>query len=98
MLSSLSLLQLQSIHHANALKTVLAGLINGISVVVFITHDKVYWPLAIPMIASAMLGGWLGAAWARKLDRHVVRRIVITIGCALTTWYFAKEFLFSSYT
>jgi uncharacterized membrane protein YfcA len=49
------------------------------------------------MIASAMLGGWLGAAWARKLDRRVVRRIVITIGCILTTWYFAKEFLLSAY-
>lgn len=93
MLSSLSLLQLGSIHQANALKTILAGLINGVSVVVFVAHNKVYWPLALPMIASAMLGGWLGANWARKLDRRIVRRVVITIGVILTVWYFFKEFV-----
>ncbi|MFM7056052.1 MAG: sulfite exporter TauE/SafE family protein [Planctomycetota bacterium] len=93
MLSSLSLLNLGNIHQINGLKTVLAGLINGVSVVVFIANDKVYWPLAVPMIVSAMLGGWLGAAWARKLDRRIVRRIVIAIGLVLTAWYFIQEFL-----
>lgn len=93
MLSSLSLLNLGSIHQVNGLKTILAGLINGVSVVVFVANDKVHWPLALPMIASAMLGGWLGAAWARKLDRLYVRRIVITVGVVLTIWYFIREFL-----
>jgi uncharacterized membrane protein YfcA len=95
MLSSLSLLNLGNIHQVNGLKTILAGLINGVSMVVFVANDKVYWPLAVPMIASAMLGGWLGAAWARKLDRRIVRRIVIAIGLVLTTWYFIQEFLLS---
>lgn len=92
MLSSLSLLNLGNIHQVNGLKTILAGLINGVSVVVFIANDKVYWPLGLPMIASAMFGGWLGAAWARKLDRRIVRRIVISIGVVLTAWYFLQEF------
>ena len=96
MLSSLSLLQLGSIHQVNALKTILAGLINGVSVVVFVAHNKVYWPLAVPMIASAMLGGWLGAYWARKLDRRIVRQIVITIGITLTAWYFLRECFLST--
>jgi uncharacterized membrane protein YfcA len=60
--------------------------------VVFVANDKVYWPLAVPMIASAMLGGWMGAAWARRLDRRVVRRMVIAIGVVLTTWYFIQSF------
>ncbi len=95
MLSSLSLLNLGNIHQINGLKTILAGLINGVSVVVFIANGKVYWPLAVPMIASAMFGGWLGAAWARKLDRRIVRRMVIGIGLTLTAWYFIREFLIS---
>jgi uncharacterized membrane protein YfcA len=92
MLSSLSLLNLGTIHQVNGLKTILAGLINGVSMVVFVANDKVYWPLAVPMIASAMLGGWMGAAWARRLDRRVVRRMVIAIGVVLTTWYFIQSF------
>ncbi len=93
MLSSLSLLNLGNIHHVNGLKTVLAGLINGVSVVVFVGTGKVNWALAIPMIASAMLGGWLGASWARKLDKKIIRRMVICIGVVLTVWYFGKTWL-----
>ncbi len=93
MLSSLSLLNLGNIHHVNGLKTVLAGLINGVSMVVFVTSGKVNWPLAIPMLISASFGGWLGATWARKLDKTLVRRIVISIGIVLTTWYFAQQWI-----
>ncbi len=93
MLSSLSLLNLGTIHQVNGLKTVLAGLINGVSVVVFIANGKVDWSLAVPMIVSAMLGGWLGAVWARRLDRRVVRRVVIGLGITLTVWFFGRMLL-----
>jgi uncharacterized membrane protein YfcA len=91
MLSSLSLLNLGTIHQVNALKTVLAGMINGISMVVFIANGKVHWPLALPMVVSAVIGGWLGAVWTRSLDKLMVRRIVIGIGLVLTVWYFGKQ-------
>jgi uncharacterized protein len=93
MLSSLSLLNLGNIHHVNGLKTVLAGLINGVSVVIFVWTGNVKWDLAIPMILSAIIGGWLGASWARKLDKRIVRRVVITIGITLTVWYFAQRWM-----
>ncbi len=95
MLSSLSLLQLGNIHHVNGMKTILAGLINGIAVVVFVISGNVDWQLAIPMLVSASIGGWLGAILARRLDRTLVRRIVIGIGISLTTWYFAQQWYFS---
>lgn len=91
MLSSLSLLNIGSIHHVNGLKTVLAGLINGVSVLIFIGTGKVNWPLAVPMILAAMLGGWLGARWARRLDKRLVRQIVIGIGVVLTCWFFGQS-------
>jgi uncharacterized membrane protein YfcA len=90
MLSSLSLLQIGNIHHVNGLKTILAGLINGASVVVFIQQGVVYWKFAIPMVIAASIGGWLGAAGARTLDKRLVRRLVITIGLVLTVWYFSQ--------
>ena len=92
MLSSLSLLNIGNIHRVNGLKTVLAALINGASVVVFVYQGVVDWKLAIPMVIAASLGGWLGAASARKLDKQLVRRLVIAIGLILTTWYFGQSF------
>jgi hypothetical protein len=38
----------------NALKTVLGSCINGISVIVFIAEQKVFWPYALPMAAAAI--------------------------------------------
>ncbi len=93
MLSSLSLLNLGSIHQVNGLKTVLGGLINGVSVIIFVSKGKVYWTYAIPMIVAAIIGGWMGASWARKLDKRIVRRLVITIGVVLTVWYFAQRWM-----
>jgi uncharacterized membrane protein YfcA len=58
-------------------------------------EGKVDWSLAVPMIASAMLGGWLGAVWARRLDPRVVRRVVIGIGITLTVWFFARLYWMS---
>jgi uncharacterized membrane protein YfcA len=58
--------------------------------VIFIADGSVHWPLAIPMIASAMAGGWAGATWARRLDKRLVRKIVILIGVTLTAWYFSQ--------
>jgi uncharacterized membrane protein YfcA len=95
MLSTLSMLQLGNIHHVNGMKTILAGLINGIAVVVFVISGNVDWQLAMPMLVSASIGGWLGASLARRLDRTLVRRIVIGIGIALTTWYFAQQWYFA---
>lgn len=91
MLSTLSLLNLGNIHHVNGMKTVLAGMINGIAVVVFVISDSVNWKLAVPMLISAAIGGWLGATLARRMDRRLVRRIVIVIGIVLTTWYFTQQ-------
>ena len=95
MLSTLSLLQLGDIHQANGLKTALAGLINGIAVVVFVISGSIDWKLAGPMLVSASIGGWLGASLARRMDRTVVRRIVIAIGVVLTTWYFVQQWYFT---
>src|SRR5262249_38180084 len=40
MLASLALLGIGNIHHMNALKAVLAAIINGVSVVIFVLHKE----------------------------------------------------------
>ena len=62
---------------------------------VFVISGSVNWKLAGPMLISASIGGWLGATLARKMDRTVVRKTVITIGIVLTTWYFAQQWYFA---
>ncbi len=92
MLSALALMGLSDIHRMNAVKTLLASGINGMSVAVFLWSGKVYWPLAVPMIVSAIIGGFAGASVARRLDKNIVRYTVVAIGLLLSAYYFLKTF------
>jgi uncharacterized membrane protein YfcA len=91
MISSLSLMGVGHIHETNALKTFLAVCINGVSVVVWVAYDKVRWDLAPVMAIAAILGGYLGAHFARRLPKTLVRWIVIAIGFGLAAYYFSKQ-------
>lgn len=92
MLSALGLMGVADIHHMNAVKTVLAACINALSVVVFAVESKVVWPLALVMAAAAIVGGFLGAHYGRRLPRPLVRWTVIVIGFGLAAKYFYEQF------
>jgi uncharacterized protein len=90
MLSALALMGFSDIHRMNGVKTLLASGINGVSVGMFIWFDKVNWSLALPMIVTAIAGGFLGASIARRLDKNHVRYGVVAIGLLLSGYYFFK--------
>ena len=90
MLSALALMGFSDIHRMNGVKTLLASGINGVSVALFIWFDKVNWTLAIPMIVSAIVGGFVGASVARRLNKNHVRYGVVVIGLLLSGYYFFK--------
>jgi len=92
MLSSLGLMGLGDIHRMNAVKSFLAVCINGISVVVFVIEDKVAWQFVPTMAIPAIVGGYLGAHYGRKLNRNLVRWIVVGIGFGLSTYYFVTKY------
>jgi uncharacterized protein len=91
MLSALSLMGFDDIHRMNALKTLLAAVINTVSVVLFIAYGKVVWQFGLVMAVAAILGGYAGASGARRMNRALVRWIVSSIGLGLSAYYFAKQ-------
>lgn len=92
MLSILPFMGTENIHQTNAAKTVLAALINGVTVIIFIAEGVVVWHYALAMAVAAIIGGYLGAHFARKLPTVYVRALVIVIGFALGGYYLWKEF------
>jgi uncharacterized membrane protein YfcA len=90
MMSSLSLMGLGDVHRVNALKTVLAACINAMSVLVFVCYHMIEWKYALPMAAFAIAGGYLGARLARRMNKTLVRWLVIVVGFGLAAYYFAK--------
>jgi uncharacterized membrane protein YfcA len=93
MLSALGFMGVGDIHRMNAVKTFLAAVINGASVVVFVWYRLVNWEYAAPMAVAAILGGYAGARVARRLPVRIVRYAVIAIGFSLATYYFVREYV-----
>jgi uncharacterized protein len=92
MLAALSFMGLADIHQMNGLKSLFGTAINGVAAAIFIASGQVSWPHALPMMAAAICGGFCGATVARKLDRTLVRRLVVALGFALSSFYFWRTY------
>ncbi|MCX2967705.1 sulfite exporter TauE/SafE family protein [Streptomyces sp. TRM70308] len=64
----------------NAVKNVLAAIVNGVAAVVFIAVTHVDWAAAGAVAAGATLGGFLGARVGRRLPPAVLRVVIIVVG------------------
>ena len=90
MLAVYSLFGLSNLNAMNATKALMAGLINGISVVLFAAAGKVVWPQTITMLIAASLGGYFGARVARGMNPMHVRAGIIAISVTVTAVFFVR--------
>jgi len=90
MLATLALMGLENIHSMNALKVLLNASINGVAVITFIIANAVVWPQAILMIIGAIIGGYGGAYFARKIEQKWIRSFVMVVGFAMTIYFFIR--------
>lgn len=92
MITSLSLMGLGDLHRVNALKALLAACINLVSVVMWVYGDKVEWRFVPVMAAAAIMGGYLGARMSQRLNKTLLRWLIIAVGFGLAAHYFARQF------
>jgi hypothetical protein len=71
------------IQRHNALKNLLAGLINFVAAVVFIVKGAhINWTAAGLIAAGSIAGGVLGARIGRRLPPNVLRAVIVVVGIA----------------
>jgi uncharacterized membrane protein YfcA len=88
LLGMLAAMGMRDVNAMGALRTLLAAAINAAAVVTFIFAGAVLWRQGAVMIVGASAGGWFGARYAMKSDPAKVRAAVITIGLAMTVYFF----------
>ena len=66
----------------NAVKNVLAGLVNGVAAVMFILLTHVDWTVAGLIAAGSILGGQVGARVGRRLPPWALRLLIVCVGVA----------------
>ena len=67
----------------NALKNVLAAIVNGVAAVLFILVADVAWGPAALLAAGATAGGQLGAKVGRRIPAPLLRAVIVVVGTAV---------------
>jgi len=72
----------ETLQRVNALKNVLAGLVNTTAAIVFILFSHVAWGAAGLIAAGSIIGGQAGARVGRRLPPWALRLVIICVGTA----------------
>ncbi|MBX7110273.1 MAG: sulfite exporter TauE/SafE family protein [Dehalococcoidia bacterium] len=90
MLAFMAILAPDGIQHANAVKGMLAMLMNFVALVVFSLFGPVQWLPAGVMAVGAILGGYSGVALARRLNATVLRFAIVAWGISQGLFLLAR--------
>ena len=86
MLSSLAFAGISDIHGMNAVKSILAATMNGITAIILGTAGVVMWKYAAIMAVASIAGGYAGARVARRMRPDYVRVMVVSIGFGVAAY------------
>ncbi|GEM30766.1 sulfite exporter TauE/SafE family protein [Nocardia neocaledoniensis] len=70
----------EDIQRLNAVKNVLALIVNAVSAVIFIVIAEVNWQAVALIAVGSIIGGQLGARVGRKLPPNVLRAVIVIVG------------------
>jgi uncharacterized protein len=70
------------LQRVNALKVVLAGLVNFVAAVVFVLTAHIAWDAAALIAVGSAIGGQLGARVGRHLPAPALRAVIVVVGLA----------------
>ena len=90
MLAALAIIGSGNYHEDNAVKNVVAFLIQIVSAGLLIAGGLVHWPQALVTIVASVIGGYWGVSVARNVPVKVIRATVVLVGAVLTVIFFIK--------
>ena len=83
MLAAISILAPDDLQHSNAVKGLLALLMNFTAVVVFALSGQVAWLPAGVMAVCAIVGGYAGVSVARRINANLLRGLIVAWGLVM---------------
>ncbi|MDQ8726945.1 sulfite exporter TauE/SafE family protein [Bradyrhizobium sp. LHD-71] len=90
MLAALTIIESGNFHKSNAIKNVVALLVQVVSSALLIAGGLVHWPHALITTAASIAGGYLGVSVARRVPERIIRAVVVTVGAMLTLVFFLR--------
>ena len=72
----------ETLQRLNAVKNVLAAVVNGVAGLLFIVVADVDWRIVGLIGVGSVIGGQLGATVGRRLPAPVLRVVIVVVGVA----------------
>ncbi len=88
MLAALTLYGMRDINAMNGLKMALVGVMTVTATAAFVIADVVRWPEAFPMLVASVVGGYVAARGAQRLDQRLIKGFIVVLGAGLTVFFF----------
>lgn len=79
-LSLMGLLLSESLQRINAVKNILAALVNGVAAIFFLFVADFDWTAVLLIAVGSTIGGQIGAKVGRRLKPAVLRGVIIAVG------------------
>jgi uncharacterized membrane protein YfcA len=92
MMAAWSLLTSASIAAMQPARNLLNAAMNATATMLFILGGLVYWRETVILFGGAIIGGYLGAHYARKIDPAVARIVISLLNAAMTVFIFWRTF------
>ncbi|WP_374545965.1 sulfite exporter TauE/SafE family protein [Rhodoblastus sp.] len=92
MLAAWSLLTSASIAAMQPARNLLNAAMNATATLLFILGGLIYWRETFILFGGAIIGGYLGARYARKIDPAPARIVISCLNAAMTVFIFWRTF------
>jgi uncharacterized membrane protein YfcA len=80
LIALLAILIDDDLQRLNALKNVIASIVNGVAAVLFVVTAPVSWPVAGLLAVGSICGGQLGAVVGRRFSPFILRTAIVVVG------------------
>jgi uncharacterized membrane protein YfcA len=93
MMAVWSLLSDRTLKSFNAPRTLLVSAANAIAVLIFIVARAVQWREALLMLATAMVGDFVGSLIGRRAPAGAIRAVTMWLSVGITLAFFVRAYL-----
>lgn len=91
LLAALGLMGFENLHGMNGLKNLLSALLSTVSAIALAVAGLIAWDSALVLALATMAGGYIGAAYARKItNMALLRGGIVAVGLIMTLLFFLK--------
>jgi uncharacterized protein len=79
-------------HRLMAPRTLMLAIANAAAAIIFIGFGMVRWWICLPMLVGAIIGGWAGAHYGKKLSPRLIRWWTLAITATTTIVFFIRAY------